>query len=215
MLQILSTKILDEKYTQPIKNIGFEWVSYDAIEILHLKNEVIPKVIENAIITSKNAFKAVKNKTKINNAFCVGEQTAKLLLENQINVVETAHYAEDLAKKIIQNHNSKSFIFLSGNLRRDTIIYVLEKENIMIEECVVYETQLVPKKFDQSFEAVLFFSPSGVKSYYQTNSSHNEIAFCIGSTTAKEVEKYNQNIQIAEQPTYQKLVDKVINYYKK
>lgn len=191
-----------------------DYTEYNAIEVKPTKVKT-PVTVEHAIITSKNAFQAIKGKVKIQNAFCVGKKTASLLAENNINIIEISDYASDLAKKIIQKHSDKEFIFFSGNLRQNTLMDRLQKENISIQEWVVYKTQLVPRSFDSTFDAILFFSPSTVKSFYQQNSVQNEIAFCIGSTTANEAKKYTPKTSMATQPSYENLVNAVLNYYKK
>ena len=213
MFDILSTKILPKELQKSFFNIA-NYTQYDAIRISHNQIE-IPHKIENAIITSKNAFEAASKNTMIENAYCVGDKTAQLLSKHHINIACKANYAADLADKIIAKHQNKKFVFLSGNLRKDILVEKLKNENIGVEEFVVYQTDLNQKKFNQSFNGILFFSPSTVKSYYRCNTPKNEIAFCIGKTTANEAKKYMQKIKIAQQPSYHHLVKEVINYYKK
>jgi uroporphyrinogen-III synthase len=42
----------------------------------------------------------------------------------------------------------------------------------------------------------------------------NKTCFCIGTTTAKALEKRTENIVIAPQPTIENVITEVIKYYK-
>jgi len=131
----------------------------------------------------------------------VGSKTEQLLQEHGINILEVANYGKDLAEKICKYHAKKSFHFFCGSIRREELPEVLRENHIHWEEHVVYETILNPKEFQQEFDGVLFFSPSGVESFFSNNKLSGATAFCIGSTTAKALEKYTQNIIIANKPS--------------
>ena len=85
---------------------------------------------------------------------------------------------------------------------------------MIFEEKQVYTTSLTPKKINSELDGILFFSPSAVSSYLKENILSNEICFCIGTTTAKEVEKTTKNIVIANQPTVENVIIQSINYFK-
>jgi uroporphyrinogen-III synthase len=89
------------------------------------------------------------------------------------------------------------------------------KENgIKFNEIQVYETTLQPQKIKANPEAILFFSPSGVKSYLKHNTIHKQICFCIGDTTAEALSKITKNIIVADQPTIEDVIEDVIHEYK-
>ena len=178
MPSVLTTKKLTKSQESLLFNAGIAWVNYSAIQIEFHKNIQLPELIENAIITSKNAWLAVNKNTKIENAFVVGSKTEQVLKEANIAIIEKADNAKDLANRIIENHTEKSFIFLCGNKRRDELPKILQQNQIELKEIEVYKTILNPKKFDQEFDGILFFSPSAVQSFFQLNKSKNEIAFC-------------------------------------
>ena len=79
---------------------------------------------------------------------------------------------------------------------------------------MVYETKQKSYKINQAFDGILFFSPSGVKSFLENNALDNKTCFCIGTTTAKALENRTKNIIIASQPTVENVIDEVIKYYK-
>ena len=50
-----------------------------------------------------------------------------------------------------------------------------------------------PAEIHEKYEAVVFFSPSGVRSFAKFNSLENLKIFSIGQTTEKELRKFTQN----------------------
>lgn len=214
MPTVLTTKLLTKSQESLLFNAGISWVSYSAIKT-EIKAQVqLPKNIKYAVITSKNAWKAVKNKTKIEQAFVVGSKTEKLLKKANITIIEKANSAKELANQIIAKHSEKSFTFLCGNKRRNELPKALEKQQIICNEIEVYVTLLKPKKFQQEFDGILFFSPSAVKSFFQLNQNRNEIAFCIGNTTANEAKKHIKKIKIANKPTIENVIVQVVKELK-
>ena len=47
---------------------------------------------------------------------------------------------------------------------------------------------VIPEKY----HAIVFFSPSGVRSFAKNNSLENAVLFSIGETTEKELRKYTK-----------------------
>ena len=84
MPSVLTTKKLTKSQESLLFNAGIAWVNHSAIQIESHKNIQLPELIENAIITSKNAWLAIKEETKIENAFVVGSKTEQLLKEAKL-----------------------------------------------------------------------------------------------------------------------------------
>ncbi len=211
---ILSTKKLSTSQKELLLSSGIGFVVYDAIKIELLKVDKLPDV-QNAIFTSKNAVKSVLSSgTNISNCFCVGDNTKKLLEENGQKVIENAQNASNLAKIIAKKHKDESFLFFCGNLRRNELPDLLKERKIALKEQIVYKTHPNSKKFDRSFEGILFFSPSGVQSFVSENDMDSSIAFCIGKTTASEAKKYTDNIIIANKPTVENVIVQAVKYFK-
>ncbi|GGX11522.1 uroporphyrinogen-III synthase [Aquimarina muelleri] len=210
---ILSTKKLSVSQKELLLNADLGFVEYDAIKIEFLEADIKTE-IQNAIFTSKNAVKVVLNSNcKIQNCFCIGENTKKFLEENGQNVVETAKNASDLAEIIIKKYRNISFLFFCGNLRRDELPNLLKQNNVDLKEQIVYKTHLNRIIFKRFFEGILFFSPSGVQSYISKNTiSKKTIAFCIGNTTASEAKKYTNNIIVANKPTVENVIVQAVKY---
>lgn len=207
MKSILSTKKLTSEQKNPLLETGFEFVEHDFISVAPIDFK-IPKSIENAIFTSQNAALAIQNSEfRILNCCCVGEKTKKLLEENGMNVIAFADYGKDLAEIIVEKYADRKFIFFCGNRRRDEMPSILKENKVSFEEIEVYKTFLTPKKFEQTFDGVLFFSPSGVESFSQKNELKNSTAFCIGTTTASEAKKHAGNVMVAKKPTIESVID--------
>ncbi len=218
-VRILSTKKLLPNQKQYLLNADFSVVEADFIGIKH-KSFSFGKVPEFLIFTSQNAVESVlKNKDYKNilhkRCFCVGEKTKALLEENGFVVLIYADYASELASEICNKYQKQTFTFFSGNLRKDILPEAMLLAQIDFEEIAVYETVYTPQEIQSKLDGLLFFSPSGVESYIQTNAITNETCFCIGKTTAETAEKFTDNIIIANQPSVENVIVQCINHYKK
>ncbi|MHA7059337.1 uroporphyrinogen-III synthase [Aquimarina sp. M1] len=212
---ILSTKKLSTAQKELLLNSGIGFVEYHAIEI-ELLDIDFAKDVQNAIFTSKNGVKAIYNsQLTIQNCFCVGENTKKLLEENGQKVIETTQNASELGKIIVEKHKNEQFYFFCGNIRRDELPSILKENNIKFEEVIAYKTRKKTKKFNRAFDGILFFSPSGVESYISGNILGESTAFCIGNTTASEAKKYTNNIIVANKPTVENVIVQAVKYFDK
>lgn len=217
-IQIVSTKILHPLLKQELVKIGLEVTEADFIKTKN-KPFLLENINDSLIFTSQNAVHSVlsdpkSEELKKKNVFCVGLKTKSLLSDNGFNVMAYTGYAADLAEIISLIYNKETYTFFSGNLRRDTLPEALKEAGIQFNEIQVYDTSLTPQKIKVQPDALLFFSPSGVKSYLKENSIKKEICFCIGETTAEALQKITKNIIIAEQPTVEDVIEDVINEYK-
>jgi uroporphyrinogen-III synthase len=173
------------------------------------------------VFTSMNAVEAVgkmvseKNDWKI---FCIGNSTRKLVKEifGEKNIAGTADNASSLADSII-NASTKNIVFFSGDQRRDELPEKLKKNHIKVEEIEVYKTIETPEFISKSYDAILFFSPSAVQSFFSKNTiNDNTQIFAIGSTTARAAEPYaTKPVIIAEKPGKENLVNLAIKHYSK
>ncbi|PKP17150.1 MAG: uroporphyrinogen-III synthase [Bacteroidetes bacterium HGW-Bacteroidetes-23] len=217
-IRILSTKKLQPNQKQFLLNADFRLIEADFIQI-EFQSFQLNSSFDYLIFTSQNAVLSVLNnenhlflKDKI--CFCVGIKTKQLLEENGFKVENSFDYADELVDYLLENHSDKKYTFFYGNLRRDTIPKAFKKNNVVFEEIEVYKTVLTPHKIDNQIDGILFFSPSTVQSYLKENSISNEICFCIGTTTAAEIEKSTKNIVIANRPTVENVIIQSINYFK-
>ncbi|MBZ4035708.1 uroporphyrinogen-III synthase [Flavobacterium sp. 17A] len=217
-VQIVSTKILSPLHKQELMKYGVELIEADFIKTENKPFE-LKDLNESLIFTSQNAVHSVlshpdSEQLKKKNVYCVGLKTKTLLSDNGFNVVAYTGYAADLAEIITLIYGNESYTFFSGNMRRDTLPEALKENGIKFNEIQVYETTLQPQKLKANPEAILFFSPSGVKSYLKHNTINKQICFCIGDTTAEALSKITKNIIVADQPTIEDVIEDVIHEYK-
>ncbi len=214
MKTILSTKKLSQAQKEHLLNGNLAVVDVDFIKTEPILFSVKDNFIENAIFTSLNGIKAVLNKKiQIKNFFCVGKKTESLLNELNISVQHCAANAKALSEYIIANHKDKSYHYFCAQERLDILPDALSKNHIEWKQIPVYKTILTPKKYEQEFDGVLFFSPSGVESYFSKNTTPIH-SFCIGNTTAKALKKYTEQYTVAWQPSIENVLVKVIKHFK-
>ncbi|MEZ4787223.1 MAG: uroporphyrinogen-III synthase [Flavobacterium haoranii] len=217
MKTILSTKKLTEKLKVKLENKGFLVIEKKFIKTKTLKFS-IENLNENLIFTSKNAVKSVlpfKNEIISRKVFCVGSKTKKLLEKNGFEVITSAENAKDLAENISQNFSSMRFTFFCGTIRKATLPQILKKNNIELNEIVVYKTVLKPHKIETKIDGILFFSPSAVESFLKENRLNDTTCFCIGNTTAESLKNKTDKIIVSKKATIEALIKKCIKYYKK
>ena len=226
-MRVLSTKKLQPNQRDLLLGAGFSVVDYNAIDIEVLDFE-IPAKIKNAIFTSQNGVKAFLSQTslhpssregegpevRIAKVFCVGQKTKALLEKNGLNVVKTTDYGADLADFITENYKNDSFHLFCGTKRRDEIPQALKNAEIDFFELKTYKTTLKPRKFDQKWDGILFFSPSGVESFSSQNNLKNTIAFCIGTTTAAAAKKHTSTVVIANSTSIESVIAKAVKTLK-
>lgn len=203
--KILSTKLLPEAEKTPL--FAYDYLEKAFINVTANDNFQVERLVDFAVFTSQNAVKAIfehpiYKTTVFKQVFCVGEKTAQLLKAHNVEVNIVCLNAADLAKALIQTVTKSDLItFFCGDLRRDELPDLLRDHEIEVCEIEVYTTKLVGEKLSATFDAVLFFSPSAVKSYVASENSLNTIAFCIGNTTAVAAIMEFENVYVAETPT--------------
>ncbi|HCQ12896.1 uroporphyrinogen-III synthase [Flavobacterium sp.] len=217
-INIVSTKKLLPNQKQELVDANFTVIEEDFIET-NIKNFELSKVNNNLIFTSQNAVQSILQHPKCEDlkskdVFSIGMKTKDLLTENGFNVVAYTGYAADLAEIISLIYSEESFTFFSGNLRRDVLANTLKENGITFNEIEVYETKITSKKITKKLDGILFFSPSGVESYFKMNTIKDETCFCIGETTAEALEnKKVKTIVIADKPSVENVIAEVVEYY--
>lgn len=215
--RILSTKKLLPNQRHFLLNAGLKVIEANFIAT-HLKPFDINAVNQNLVFTSRNGFMAflahkLSGVYVGSNVFCIGLTTHTLIQSYGFKVVASADNAQQLAEIIIDNHNTESFTFFSGSLRRDTLPVLLHNADVAFNEVQVYDTQLTPHKITVPLDGLLFYSPSGVESYLKENTITTEICFCIGATTAQALQGITTNIITANQPSIENVIVQVRNYF--
>ena len=217
---VYSTKKLSELQKEKVSlEIGIQDSDFIKIRFNRIPPKLIKNQLENVIITSQNGVEALLNsftKEELNfkNIFCVGRRTKKLI-ENRIgSVVYAAKNATKLAEYLSTELKNKEATYFCSDLRLDVLPNSLKENGILLHEVEVYKTMLSPVKINEEFSGVLFFSPSGIESYLEVNHT-DKVAFCIGETTAVQARKYFKNVQVANLPSVDSLLESVNTYFSK
>ena len=225
--KVLSTKKLEPSLITQAKENDIEIVEQEFITVRPIvskeKQDEVSHWLMNrdvdVVFTSANAVEAVKNyldKNNSRNFFCISGKTKSALLSYISNeqIKATAAYGKDLAQRIIKLQ-AKEVIFFCGNRRRDELPNILKEVGIIVHEVIVYETIETPSLSTGDFDAVLFFSPSAVESFFSLNKLKKQIAcFAIGETTANSIIDFSDNrIIISKSPDQETLLASVQLYF--
>ncbi|MDT8414987.1 MAG: uroporphyrinogen-III synthase [Flavobacteriaceae bacterium] len=214
---IVSTKKLPKSIHHLFTEAEIRLQDSDFLRFNYLQPK-LPDAPQHIVISSQNALKAIvkidANYFEEKTCFCVGLQTRKTLEKYGAKVVADAPDAESLVQIIDKMYLDRKFTFFSGNLRRDVLPEYLRKKGVLNAEIVVYETLPQPIKMSPQPDGILFFSPSGVKSYLLKNTLGNSVCFCIGQTTAAELKTLTRSIQVAASPSVENVAKTCIDYFK-
>ncbi|MFD1315577.1 uroporphyrinogen-III synthase [Namhaeicola litoreus] len=211
---ILVTKLLSSE--QKMKLANFDLIEQELIQITINDQFKLDHVSDFVVFSSKNAVKALEKGGLIGalkgvKVYCVGEKTAEFLKQLDINAEFVAENAFDLANFLILE-KPKKITFFCGNLRRNELPALLKENEILVDEQVVYQTDLLKPKFIQKFDGILFFSPSGVRSFCQKNKPE-AIAFCLGNTTAITATDFFEEVFVAEEQSVDGLINTLNETY--
>ena len=232
-IQILSTKkllpsVIELARKKNIEIIEKEFISISPILTKELNTQIIPLILSSTnpavVFTSSNAVNAIKKYLHQGdtyyipnwNVYCISGKTKESLKPHiyEKNIIEIGKDATALAQKIIDT-GVKEVVFFCGDKRSNELPDILNHAGIKVKEIVVYETVQTPVISPTDFEGVLFFSPSGVKSFFSMNNvSEKTTCFAIGNTTASEIKKYTNNkIIVSPSPSQEMMLETIIFYF--
>ena len=144
------------------------------------------------------------------------ERVGRLSLQIEKKIGKVTHVvnsAKELGEFIVKMRNIKEVTHFCGNLKRDELNEILSQNDITVNEIEAYRTVLNERKFEDTFNAVMFYSPSGVQSFIADNKVNNAIAFCIGQTTANEAKKHFSKVEVSAMQTIESVIKSVNKYY--
>lgn len=183
--------------------------SYDFVEVIKINPlEVEPFDLKDKslIFTSVNAvdcffsnhFLPNENfaERNFNKIYTVGQMTKRELRKFGFGTFKVTKNAKELAEFIIENSPKEKFLHFCGNLALNVLNKALPLQNISYKKIPVYETELLYPTISAKYDAVCFFSPSGVRSFAKFNSLEDFQLFSIGETTTKEIKKITKNTVI-------------------
>ena len=227
-IKILSTKNLRKETLAEaaasglkIEELSFiETVSLDNSELRRQVNAIADKYA-SIIFTSSKAVEAVAklvgNKENQWRFYCTSPQTLKTVIDHfsEERIAASASNATELAQVIIADRPGNPLVFFCGDRSREELPGLLERENIELRKLVVYETRLSPAAIQKNYEAVLFFSPTAVESFFSVNQlSEQTVLFAIGETTAAALREASSNeVIVADHPSEEWMTKKIIERF--
>jgi uroporphyrinogen-III synthase len=171
------------------------------------------------IFTSSNAVKAVTSVLQTRpdwKIYCVGAGTRKRIAAffGESAILDEAANAEDLSEKIIGQRLATSVIFFCGDQRRNLLPDKLRQYGIGLQEMTVYQTQLTPVALEKKYDAILFFSPTAVTSFFTLNKpSAPTVLFALGETTAAAIRRVADNeVLVSPNPDKEFLLQMAVDY---
>ena len=227
-ISILSTSALEQVFIDKAstKNISIESISFIETEMIidsSLKHSIINLSAKQltVVFTSMNAVNAVvKNLDNIKpnwKIFCIGKATKEIISNyfGESTIAVAADSASALAGIILKDKNIVSVVFFCGDSRRNELPEKLAAHKIELNEIVVYKTMATPQAVKKDYDAIIFYSPSGVESFFSINKINKDsILFAIGDTTAAEIKRYNTNkIIVGETLGKAVLVEQAVKYF--
>jgi uroporphyrinogen-III synthase len=227
-LRLVITKKIDESLRMKAEENGIEVIEKEFIRIELLPvDDVRALTTKNitAIFTSKNAVRAVHRSIEDGSAirwsiFCLAGATQNIVRKSfpLSTIAGTAWNAAELAEKIISLQRKEELVFFCGDKRRDDLPDALIAGDVPFKEIISYTTALTPMKVEENFDAVGFFSPTAVDSFFSLNEiNDNTLCFSVGSTTSRTLEKYAaKKILTLPEASEKSLIEeviKIINQY--
>ena len=215
---VLSTKKLRFHQLERLMAAQCDVVDYDALQI-EIQPFSIPKKPNYWVFSSQNAVRSfLANPTAFahqNPILCVGEKTKLLLEENGQKVIKTAHNMLELVNFIQKTMKNEHFLHICGNRKLADFAAGMQKTGISYDEVTAYHTHLVSRVQTPEPQGLLFYSPSGVESYLQTNSIGASWCFCIGETTATAVRPLTEHLTVSPKPDADLLVTAAATHFRR
>ena len=215
MLKVLSTKLLDQSQIDIAHEMDIALTCVDFIRTHYLDFEMPVAQYDTIVFTSSNAVKSFFEKENASalkssiedlgvKVFAISGKTKTELAKHNIEPITVADNAEKLADVVIAHSNIKSVLHICGDLKLDTLGNKLVESDIAYTPLVVYETTLSGTKLKEDYDAVMFYSPSGVESFVRENKIDPDVLYCcIGETTADKLRNIDSrgNVVVSKEPS--------------
>jgi len=226
-MRVLSTKSLDVTSLAHARSLNIEVDCVDFIKTTGVAFQIDTTDSEKydaLAFTSSNAVVCfIANASHRNildgkKVYALSGKTKDALHRHNIPYHHAADHSEELADLIKEHKSVKSLLHICGNLALETLGRKMKESQIDYEKLIVYHTEMHPHERDvDHYDAILFFSPSGVESFTAKNKiDRNTVCCCIGETTAAAVRKRTDNAQIivAEKPNAESMLNVLADYFK-
>jgi len=228
--KILITRELDELSEILAKKMGLDVVVEPMIRIEFAENskelaaQISAADYDAIAFTSQNAVRAFseiifQEKIKVPEVkfFSIGDSTARhLKLLDVEPLVPAQNDAVHLADMILKDKAIRTVLFPCAEHHLEDLPEWLRRQKVEVKEMIVYTTLQLKKKIDlNGIEAIVFLSPSAVKSFFAANKDIDSIpCFAIGRTTAEEAKRWTTNpVLVANKPDIKSVFEKAAEYF--
>ncbi|MCB0640007.1 MAG: uroporphyrinogen-III synthase [Phaeodactylibacter sp.] len=220
-LHIACTRRLDPGLKATALAKGVELQDVDLLNYEYLDTPAIRSTLAvntaPLVLTSRHALRALAAlsvNTSGQACFCTSGRTATLAEAAGLACLAKAPSAAALAAPI-QAARVPKVLHLSANVRRRELEEALQQTGIAVQVLEIYRKELLRKKLTD-FQGILFFSPSQIEAFRLENRLDvHTPAFCIGPTTAAQLQAYgHQQIIQAVEPSAAAVLEQVYQYFK-
>jgi uroporphyrinogen-III synthase len=222
-IHVVSTKKLSDDLIRSMESADIRvtqhnFIQKEMVDQSGFKQNSIHPVIVLTSQTAAHAWIEMMNKFRLDPSlyqiYCLPSCAKALANQPGAKIAMVDKDAVSLAYSIVKDKSISKVTFICGNLRREELPEKLSEKGIVVEEIIAYKTKLTSFKIQEDYHGVLFFSPSAIDSYLLMNPAITCDAFCLGQTTANHAQETGfLKIQVADTPTPESMVGKVINYY--
>ncbi|MDL1913754.1 MAG: uroporphyrinogen-III synthase [Bergeyella sp.] len=203
-MKILFTKKFEHSTIFEKMGYGSQFDCTEVITIEIRKKQPFPLKDHSLIFSSihgvksffASRFKPNNNypEKKINKIYTVGPRVKHELQMRGFPPFRTFPAAAELKDFIIKNAPKENFLHFCGNLSPSLFDKKQPLQSIGYKKIEMYTTKLLFPFIHEQYDALVFFSPSGVRSYVKHNSLEGKKIFSIGKTTENELKKFTRNL---------------------
>ncbi|MAI23387.1 MAG: hypothetical protein CL828_04955 [Crocinitomicaceae bacterium] len=203
-ISVVSTKALSAPSIRRLANAGLDCMDHDFVSIMP-RTQCEPVMHDTVLVSSQNALHGCNWEGR--SVLCVGERTAEQLKAHGAKVHSIHANAHSLMRDALRL--DAPCTFLCGSTRMPTIEKGFAEAGRALQVVEVYDTLPNGISVNPEVAAVLFFSPTGVKSFHAANTCRPR-AFCIGPTTAEAARTFGHEALFVTHPSRESVVDLVI-----
>lgn len=220
--EIIYTRKVSDDFFHRWKSKGLILRSVPMIDIRQNQVSAPAKDLPNRLIfTSQHAVHAFLQQLSFEEfheveVACIEHKTRQLLEASGIIPSIYAPNAEELLEKICKNWRPGPILYLCGSIRRDVLPDGLTQAGFAYQELQVYQTELLaPTVSWGNAQDIVFFSPSGVRAFFQQNIlPESKHVWAIGKTTARALEDEGVNeVRIAANPVSEQLLEEILLHH--
>lgn len=151
------------------------------------------KSTNNWVFTSLNSVSAITSVLKSTSmihkhVFCVGPRVANFF-DGKVKAIHQVNSASELTE-VAKASEKERFMWFHGNKSEMALIEEFEVHEMTLNSHPVYKTELTTPRIEdiEDYQALMFFSPSGVDSFNEHNYiPESAVVSAIGKTTAEYI----------------------------